>query len=93
MRKFLTSVLAGFGLLCLLSFAADKIFTIKFTEAEINKQWSKLNLVKQIAEESNLPHQQVKFITTTIDSLQMVIAPQVNEQLKSDTTISKPSKQ
>ena len=42
--------------------AAEKEFTIKFSETEINKHWQKLEAIKQIVNESNLPHQQVVFI-------------------------------
>lgn len=67
--------------------AKEKEFTIKFSESEINKHWQKLSAIKQIVQESNLPHQQVVFVEKTIDSLQMVIASQVQSQL--DTTKKK----
>jgi hypothetical protein len=78
MKKLLCIV----GSVFLLSFAGEKFFTVKFSEAQLNKHWQKLNTVKAIVEESNLPHQQVKFITQSIDSLQMDIAVQVQQQLK-----------
>lgn len=60
----------------------EKEFTIKFSETEINKHWQKLEAIKQIVNESNLPHQQVVFIGKSIDSLQMTISAQVQKQLK-----------
>ena len=78
MKKLLTIAVS----ILLLSFAGEKYFTVKFSEAQLNKHWQKLNAIKNIAEESNLPHQTVKFITLSIDSLQMDIAGQVQAQLK-----------
>lgn len=60
----------------------EKEFTIKFSETEINKHWQKLEAIKQIVNESNLPHQQVVFITKSIDSLQMTISAQIQKQIK-----------
>lgn len=68
--------------------AKEKEFTIKFSETEINKHWQKLETIKKIVQESNLPHQQVLFIERSIDSLQLSIARQVKEQI-SDTTTKK----
>jgi hypothetical protein len=68
--------------------AKEKEFTIKFSETEINKHWQKLEAIKQIVQESNLPHQQVLFIERSIDSLQISIANQVKKQI-SDTTTKK----
>jgi hypothetical protein len=60
----------------------EKEFTIKFSETEINKHWQKLEAIKQIVNESNLPHQQVVFIDKSIDSLQMTISAQIQKQIK-----------
>lgn len=65
--------------------AKEKEFTIKFSESEINKHWQKLSAIKQIVQESNLPHQQVVFIEKSIDSLQMLIASQVQKQISDST--------
>ena len=70
---------------------AERTFSITFTESSLNKHWTKLNAIKQIVDGSNLPHQQAKFITATVDSLEMEIAAQVQSQVKAaDTT--KPKK-
>ena len=69
--------------------AAEKEFTIKFSETEINKHWQKLEAIKQIVNESNLPHQQVVFIAKSIDSLQMSIASQVQKQISDSSKTKK----
>jgi hypothetical protein len=66
----------------LLAFTAEKSFNLHFTETEINKHWQKLNTIQQIIDQSNLPHDQVKFVINSIDSLKNDIAKQVNEQSK-----------
>lgn len=67
----------------------QKDYVVTFPEAELNKQFNKLNLIKQIADESNLPHPHVKFVILTIDSLQMHIAAQVQKQVTKDSTKKK----
>lgn len=67
---------------CSFNTQTEKTFVIKFSEQTINYHWSNLNTVKQIAHESNLPHQQVLFITKSIDSLQIEISKQIVEQNK-----------
>ncbi len=63
-------ILLMLAIIGLLSFAADKYITIKFTEAQIGFHWKNLENVKKLIDESNLPHAQVKFIIASIDSLQ-----------------------
>ncbi|HEU4574621.1 MAG TPA: hypothetical protein VFS36_06425 [Chitinophagaceae bacterium] len=72
----------------LVAFTSEKFFTLKFNEADLNKHYNKLEMTKKIVNESNLPHQQVVFIVSSIDSLQMEIVQQVQVQLK-DTTKKK----
>ena len=69
----------------LFSFVADKFITIKLTEAQINFHWNSLNQIKALIDKSELPHNQVIFITKSIDSLQHDI--QLNARL--DSTIKK----
>jgi hypothetical protein len=69
----------------LLSFAADKFITIKFTEAQVNFHWNSLNQIKALIDKSELPHNQVVFITKSIDSLQHDI--QLSARI--DSTIKK----
>lgn len=70
MKKLLS--LVAIAALC--AFAADKFVTIKFSEPQINYHWQNLEAIKQVADQSQLPHQQVKFIVSSIDSLQKDIA-------------------
>jgi hypothetical protein len=70
----------------LLSFTAEKYYTFKFTDAQLTKHWTKLNAIKQLVDGSDMPHQQAKFITQSLDSLQSDIATQVIPQQAADTT-------
>ncbi|WP_395767543.1 hypothetical protein [Aquirufa sp.] len=54
----------------LFSFAAEKFITMRMPEPTVNYHWNNLNNIKLIADQSNLPHAQVKFIIAAIDSLQ-----------------------
>ena len=69
----------------LFSFVADKFISIKLTEAQINFHWNSLNQIKALIDKSELPHNQVIFITKSIDSLQHDI--QLSARL--DSTIKK----
>lgn len=66
MRKALAVVTA----IGLLAFTADKFVNVKFTEPQINYHWQNLEAIKAVADQSSLPHNQVKFIVSAIDSLQ-----------------------
>jgi hypothetical protein len=77
----------------LFSFAADKFITMRIPESTVNYHWNNLNNIKAIADQSNLPHAQVKFIIASIDSLQkdmaknarldsMVVAPAAVQKKK-----------
>lgn len=67
----------------LLSFGytIEKELSVKAKTTEWQKHIDKLEIIRQIADESNLSNQQVKFITKTIDSLEILIIPQVRAQL------------
>jgi hypothetical protein len=54
----------------LFGFVAQKTFTIKLTESQMLHHWQNLEMIKQVADQSQLPHNQVKFIISSIDSLQ-----------------------
>ncbi len=58
----------------LFSFAAEKFITMRIPEPTVNYHWNNLNNIKAIADQSNLPHAQVKFIIASIDSLQKDMA-------------------
>lgn len=75
-------------LLCFLlfSFGAERSFSLKFKEGELNQHFKNLNTIKEIANTSNLPHQQVLFILTSIDSLQQSIRTQVLPQMRDSSS-------
>jgi hypothetical protein len=62
------------GALALFSFAADRFISMRIAEPTVNYHWNNLNSIKAIADQSNLPHSQVKFIISAIDSLQKDMA-------------------
>jgi len=66
MKKLLVIIAA----LVLVSFAAEKFIVVKFKEEQINYHWQNLNAVKNIVNQSALPHNQVVFILQSVDSLQ-----------------------
>jgi len=68
-------------IMCLTAFVAEKVFTLKFSEADINKHYQKLSLIRQIVDCCNLAHQDVVFVTKSIDSLQAEIVNQVKVQV------------
>lgn len=76
--------------IALMSFAAEKYISVKFTESELNYHWKNLENVKKLIDESNLPHAQVKFIINSIDSLQKDIKK--TAKLDSATAITSPRK-
>jgi hypothetical protein len=49
---------------------------------EWSKQLNKLQAVNNYIQHTNLPHQDVVQISSTIDSLQMLIVPQLQQQLQ-----------
>ena len=73
MKKLLVILFA----VTLVSFAAEKFIVVKFKEEQINFHWQNLNTVKQVVNQSDLPHRQVVFITQSIDSLQKDIQSNV----------------
>ena len=75
-------VIATAGFLTLASLTAEKIYTLKFPEVNLNLHYKNLSIIRDIASKSNLPHQEVLFITSSIDSLQKEMAIQVKSQLE-----------
>jgi hypothetical protein len=53
------------------------LLIIPFSEVEIDKHYQKLSVIRQIVDNSNLSHQEVVFVTKSIDSLQTEIITQV----------------
>ncbi len=84
--KKLLFVVASFALF---SFAAEKFITMRVAEPTINYHWNNLNNIKAIADQSNLPHAQVKFIIASIDSLQKDLAK--NARLDSNVVAPAPA--
>lgn len=76
--------LAIIAVIGLLSFTVQKFVTVKFTEEQINYHWQNLNAVKNVVNQSSLPHNQVVFILQSVDSLQKDI--QLSAKLDSTTT-------
>ena len=62
--------LAFIAVLGLLSFTIEKYVVVKFTEEQINYHWQNLNAIKNVVNQSALPHNQVVFILQSVDSLQ-----------------------
>ena len=75
-------VLAAAGFLALASLTAEKVYTLKFPEADLNLHYKNLSIIRDIASRSNLPHQEVLFITASIDSLQKEMSIQVRGQIE-----------
>jgi hypothetical protein len=82
-------ILLGIGITCLTAFVAEKTFVLKFSEAEINKHYQKLSVIRQIVDNSNLSHQEVVFVTKSIDSLQSEIITQLKTQVEPVAPIKK----
>jgi hypothetical protein len=92
MRKnnnLVKGIFIGMGVMALTAFAAEKTFTLKFSETEINKHYQKLSVIRQIVDNSNLSHQEVVYVTKSIDSLQAEILTQVKAQLVQETPSKK----
>ncbi len=75
--------------MALTAFTAEKFFTLKFSEPDINKHYQKLSAIKQIVDKSNLAHQEVIFVKNSIDSLQAEILTQVKAQLSQENSSKK----
>ena len=81
MKNLIKGTFIGMTIMCLTAFVAEKVFTLKFSEVDINKHYQKLSLIRQIVDNSNLSHQDVVFVTKSIDSLQAEIVNQVKVQV------------
>jgi len=80
-KNLVKGIFIGMTMMCLTAFTAEKVFTLKFSEVDINKHYQKLSLIRQIVDNSNLAHQDVIFVTKSIDSLQSEILNQVKVQV------------
>ena len=88
-NNLVKGIFIGMGVMALTAFAAEKTFTLKFSETDINKQYQKLSVIRQIVDNSNLSHQEVVYVTKAIDSLQAEILTQVKSQLVQDVPTKK----
>ena len=71
----------------LMSFVvAEKFIVVKMKEEQMNFHWQNLNTIKNVVNQSALPHNQVVFILQSVDSLQKDI--QNNAAL--DSTVTNP---
>ena len=75
MKKLLIAALA----LCSFKTTDEKKLKVEMTLEQWAGHISRLNAIKKIADESNLPNQEVKFIVATIDSFEKVAIPQLNK--------------
>jgi hypothetical protein len=88
-NNLVKGIFIGMGVMALTAFAAEKTFTLKFSETDINKHYQKLSVIRQIVDNSNLSHQEVVYVTKSIDSLQAEILTQVKSQLVQDVPTKK----
>lgn len=88
-NNLVKGIFIGIGVTLLTAFAAEKTFTLKFSETDINKHYQKLSIIKQIVDNSNLAHQDVVFVSKSIDSLQSEILTQVKAQLETPAPTKK----
>ena len=88
-KNLLNGILIGMAIMALTAFTAEKVFTFKFSETDINKHYQKLSVIRQIVDNSNLSHQEVIYVTKAIDSLQADIISQVKAQLSQETSSKK----
>jgi hypothetical protein len=79
-KKISLTAFATLLFIALVSFTAQQYYSLKFSEEALNKHFQNLTVIKQIAEKSNMAHQEVLFITASVDSLQKDIIDQVRLQ-------------
>lgn len=65
----------------ILSFSTDKKFKVELTMDQWSKHFGKLEQIKTYMDQSSLPHRDVMYIISAIDSLEMDISPQIRAQL------------
>ena len=49
-NNLLKGIFIGMGLMALTAFTAEKTFTLKFSETDINKHYQKLSVIRQIVD-------------------------------------------
>ena len=68
--KRTNKLIAASLLIGLFAFTSEKLYVFKFSEPQINYHWQNLEAIKQMMDQSALPHNQVKQAVGAIDSLQ-----------------------
>ena len=82
--KRINKIIAVSLLIGLFAFTSEKLYVFKFSEPQINYHWQNLEAIKQMMDQSALPHNQVKQAVGAIDSLQK----DMRKVLTIDTTAS-----
>lgn len=85
-KKTSTTLLAGIALKN--AAMSGRSLTVTASEKEWDYHFRNFNTIQQIVDGSDLPHQQVKFINNSIDSLKQLAFPQLLRQI-ADTTKKK----
>jgi hypothetical protein len=82
-------ILVALVAVILMSFVAEKFIVVKMSEEKMNFHWNSLNTIKQIANGSSMPHNQVIYILQSIDSLQKDIQASASLDSTSSQTLKK----
>lgn len=87
MKKVVLSLVL---LVTLMSFIAEKFIVVRFKEAQINYHWQNLSQIQAVVSQSDLPHRQVVYIVTSLDSLKKDI--QASAAIDSVESVKPPKK-
>ena len=64
----------------ILAFSAEKKYHLELNERQASRMLNDLITIQQIADGSQLPHNQVKYIVSAIDSIKADLLPQFQKQ-------------
>lgn len=82
--------LFAFSVIGLLSFVSEKYYTIKFSENQLGFHWKNIEKIKNLIDESNMPHAQAKYIISSLDSLQKDIQKNIKiDSLSMESSLKK----
>jgi hypothetical protein len=70
-------------MIALLAFTAEKKFRVDLTEKQASRMFNDLANIQKIVDNSPLPHDQVKYIVSSIDSIRADMLPQISKQIDS----------
>ena len=79
MKKVTLALLMAIGFMAFTPANAPKKIKLEFEPNALIGHFSRLNDVKKLVDGSNMPHDQVKYIVATIDSLQTEISRQAGD--------------